>query len=489
MKHIQIRNSDMAWHIAANIQFPPNFDESKQYPAIISVHPFGSCKEQTSGNIYGKALAEKGYLVLAYDASFQGESGGEPRWIEDPTQRVEDISRVIDYAVTLPYVNAERIGVLGVCGGGGYAINAALTEKRIKAVVSITGVNIGRLFREGFSNYDPIGALNAMASQRTKEARGGELQINELLPASLDAAKAHGLTERDVYEATDYYKTPRGQQPGGATKMLFSHAQKTLAWDAFAFTEVLLTQPVMVVVGEKVGAFGAYRDGLEVYGRAMVSQDRQLVSLPDFSHYELYDKPEAVQKALENKQTIKQTLFARQPAKIHKPYPTNSKIIMGDVLNHAALKQAMQGQDVVYANLTGEDLDIQANSVIAAMKACDVKRLIFVLSLGIYDEVPGKFGEWNNAVIGEPLKPFRRAADAIEASGLEYTILRPAWLTDEDIIDYELTSRNEPFKGTIVSRKSVAALITDIIDKPEKHIGENIGINQPVTDGDKPLFM
>lgn len=117
--------------------------------------------------------------------------------------------------------------------------------------------------------------------------------------------------------------------------------------------------------------------------------------------------------------------------------------------------------------------------MIAAMKACDVKRLIFVLSLGIYDEVPGKFGEWNNAVICEPLKPFRRAADAIEASGLEYTILRPAWLTDEDIIDYELTSRNEPFKGTIVSRKSVAALITDIIDKPEKHIGENIGINQP----------
>ncbi len=87
------------------------------------------------------------------------------------------------------------------------------------------------------------------------------------------------------------------------------------------------------------------------------------------------------------------------------------------------------------------------------------------------------------------LKPFRRAADAIEASGLEYTILRPAWLTDEDIIDYELTSRNEPFKGTIVSRKSVAALITDIIDKPEKHIGENIGINQPGTDGDKPFFM
>ncbi|MTD06218.1 alpha/beta fold hydrolase [Serratia sp. YC16] len=299
MKNVRIQNADMAWHIAANIQLPPRFDESKRYPTVVSVHPFGSCKEQTSGNVYGKALAEQGYVVIAYDASFQGESGGAPRWIEDPTQRVEDISRVIDYAVTLPYVDAERIGVLGICGGGGYAVNATLTEKRIKAVVSITGVNIGRLFREGFSGYDPLGALNAMAAQRTREARGGELQVNELLPASPQEATAHGLTERDVFEATDYYKSARGQQPGGATRMLFSHAQITLAWDAFAFAEVLLTQPVMVVVGEKVGAFGAYRDGMEVYGRATASAHRELVSLADFSHYELYDKPEAVRAAMD----------------------------------------------------------------------------------------------------------------------------------------------------------------------------------------------
>lgn len=192
---------------------------------------------------------------------------------------------------------------------------------------------------------------------------------------------------------------------------------------------------------------------------------------------------------LADKPGVTQTLFARQPEKITQPHPANSRIIMGDVLNHAALEQAMVGQDVVYANLTGEDLDLQAKAVIAAMKATGVRRLIFVLSLGIYDEVPGKFGEWNNVIIGEPLRPFRRAADAIEASGLDYTILRPAWLTDEDTIDYELTTRNEPFKGTVVSRKSVAALIADMIDKPEKHISENIGVNQPGTDGDKPYFM
>ena len=298
MKKVSFRNSDMAWDISALILTPPDFDEAKQYPTVISVHPFGSCKEQTSSATYGKALAEAGYVVIAFDASFQGESGGEPRFVEDPTQRVEDVSRVIDYAVTLPYVDAEKIAGIGVCGGGGYVFNAALTEKRIKAVVGITPVNIGRLFREGFSMYNPIGALEGMAAQRTAEARGGERLVNELLPTSLAEARDNGMTERDVYEATEYYKTPRGQQSGGATRMLFSHAQKTLAWDAFSFAETLMTQPVMAVIGQKVGAFGAYRDGMEIYGRAVASKDRQLVELEDWSHYDLYDKSEPVGLAM-----------------------------------------------------------------------------------------------------------------------------------------------------------------------------------------------
>lgn len=299
MQKITFRNADMAWDMSALVLFPEDFNESKRYPTMISVHPFGSCKEQTSSAVYGKALAELGYVVIAFDASFQGESGGFPRYVEDPSQRVEDISRVIDYAVTLPYVDENRIGGLGICGGGGYIINSALTEKRLKAVVGITPVNVGRLFREGFSMYDPIANLEAMAAQRTAEARGSELQINALLPPSVEFAKENGLTERDVFEATEYYKTPRGQTEGGATRMLFSHAQKTLSWDAFAFAETLLTQPVMAVVGQKVGAFGAYRDGQEIYGRSVQSKDRQLVNLENWSHYELYDHPEAVSMAMD----------------------------------------------------------------------------------------------------------------------------------------------------------------------------------------------
>ncbi|MEF3022262.1 alpha/beta hydrolase [Vibrio mimicus] len=299
MQKITFRNADMAWDISALVLFPKGFNESKHYPTMISVHPFGSCKEQTSSAVYGKALTELGYVVIAFDASFQGESGGFPRYVEDPSQRVEDISRVIDYAVTLPYVDENRIGGLGICGGGAYIINSALTEKRLKAVVGITPVNVGRLFREGFSMYDPIANLEAMAAQRTAEARGSELQINDLLPPSVEFAKENGLTERDVFEATEYYKTPRGQTEGGATRMLFSHAQKTLSWDAFAFAETLLTQPVMAVVGQKVGAFGAYRDGQEIYGHSVQSKDRQLVNLENWSHYELYDHPEAVSMAMD----------------------------------------------------------------------------------------------------------------------------------------------------------------------------------------------
>ncbi|MBN9429932.1 MAG: NAD(P)H-binding protein [Burkholderiales bacterium] len=116
-------------------------------------------------------------------------------------------------------------------------------------------------------------------------------------------------------------------------------------------------------------------------------------------------------------------------------------------------------------------------------------RLVFVLSLGIYDEIPGKFGEWNDAIIGEDLKRYRRAADVIEASGLDYTILRPAWLMDDDEVDYELTPKGSPFKGTVVSRKSVGELIAKVIASPELHVGANLGVNKPNTDGDKPYFM
>lgn len=194
-------------------------------------------------------------------------------------------------------------------------------------------------------------------------------------------------------------------------------------------------------------------------------------------------------RALAGREDIALTLLLRNPGKLPMPVPANGTLLAGDVLDQALLRQTMPGHDLVYANLVGDDMEAQANSIIAAMRASSVGRLVFVLSMGIYDEVPGKFGAWNNARLAEHLKPFRRAADAIEASGLAYTIVRPAWMTDEDEVDYELTTRHAPFKGTVVSRRSVADLIASIIEAPDLHLHANLGVNKPNTDGDKPYFM
>ena len=192
--------------------------------------------------------------------------------------------------------------------------------------------------------------------------------------------------------------------------------------------------------------------------------------------------------ALASDGDIEMTLFLRNASRISNP-PGNARLIEGDVLDRAQSNAAMAGQDIVYANLTGEDLDDQARSIIASMRAAGVKRLVFVLALGIYDEVPGAFGEWNRHTIGADLEPFRRAASLIETSGLDYTIIRPAWLTDEDEINYETTEKGERFNGTVVSRKSVADLIAKIIRSPDRHIHASLGINKPGTDADKPYFM
>lgn len=190
---------------------------------------------------------------------------------------------------------------------------------------------------------------------------------------------------------------------------------------------------------------------------------------------------------LKKDESIHMTLFARNTGEIVVPESSNITKITGDVLSQDDLNNAIEGQDIVYANLAGS-LDKMAEQIVDAMGKKNVDRLLFVTSLGIYNEIPGKFGEWNDRMIGNALKTYRKAADIIEASKLNYTIIRPAWLTDKDEVDYETTQKGEDFKGTEVSRKSVGAFITELIKNPKKENQASIGINKRGTDGDKPAF-
>ncbi|MFT3688372.1 alpha/beta hydrolase [Paenirhodobacter sp.] len=296
MKAVTFRNK--TWDVAANLHLPEGFDEAKTYPAVVVAHPISSCKEQTAG-IYAARLAELGYVALAFDASTQGASGGPGRYLEDPATRVEDFRCAADYLVTLPFVDENRIGVLGICGGGGYAVNAAMTERRFKAVATVVGANYGRLCREGdLTPGAAIRALEAISAQRSIEARGGETAITTFIPQSPEQLAATGITEIDVVEAVDYYTTPRGQQPGSPNRLNVVSTGAAFTWDAFHLAETLLTQPLQIIVGGgQVGAFGSYRDGFELFNKA-ASQVKNILVVPGATHYDLYDKPDCVDQAV-----------------------------------------------------------------------------------------------------------------------------------------------------------------------------------------------
>ncbi|EOH71896.1 SDR family oxidoreductase [Enterococcus malodoratus] len=187
-------------------------------------------------------------------------------------------------------------------------------------------------------------------------------------------------------------------------------------------------------------------------------------------------------------QDVHQKLFLRNSARLSIDDPVKESLIEGNATSLFDLEQALTGVDIVYANLAGKIVE-EAQNLVAAMKAKKVKRLIWISTLGIYDEVPGNYGKWNHEQLdGGYLEAYSKAARVIEDSGLDYTIIRPAWLTDQEEVDYELTKKGEVFKGTEVSRKSIADLVTKIIDTPNSFVGDSLGVNKPNTDGDKPAW-
>jgi len=166
---------------------------------------------------------------------------------------------------------------------------------------------------------------------------------------------------------------------------------------------------------------------------------------------------------------VELTLYLRRAKRLNNPDTTRIRVIEGDVLDRSTLETAMRGQDVVYANLAG-DMAAQARSIIAAMKSAGLKRLIFISSMGIYGEVPG---ERYRSV----LDPYRDSAALIEASDLDYTILRPGWFTRNAAVDYQITQKGEPFKGHDVSLNSLSDLIVKLSFQPALEVRRSLGVS------------
>lgn len=287
---VSFKNANL--NMAGDLYLPVDMSSNKKYAAIVCVHPGGGVKEQVSG-LYAGKLAEMGYVALAFDASHQGESEGEPRYLEDPAKRVEDIHSAVDYLVTLPYVDENRIGAVGICAGGGYAVSAAQTESRIKAVAGISSVNIGTFFREGLGGGVPVSVqletLAAVGKQRTAEARGAAPVYISYVPESADGFDES--TPELMREAYDYYRTPRAQHPNSSNQMLFTSCDRIMAYSAFSQIDTLLNKPLLMIAGEAADtryfSEEAYR---------LAKEPKELFLVKGATHIALYDMPDFVKQ-------------------------------------------------------------------------------------------------------------------------------------------------------------------------------------------------
>ncbi|NTW41950.1 MAG: alpha/beta hydrolase, partial [Cellulomonadaceae bacterium] len=238
--------------MAGNLYLPDDFDESRSYPAIVSVHPGGGVKEQTAGE-YAARLAAQGYVTLAFDASHQGESGGEPRFLDVPTNRVGDTFSAIDFLTTLDYVDNDRIGVLGICAGGGIAIKASSLDRRVKAVATVAGIDVGATFRLGWDGTgtvaDQLAALEGIGAIRTAMANGADPVYGTYVPEVGDTS-----APRDMQEAAEYYLTPRAQHPNTPNTLLLTSVNHVIGFNAFSEASTLLTQPLLIVAGSEAGS-------------------------------------------------------------------------------------------------------------------------------------------------------------------------------------------------------------------------------------------
>ncbi|HID4044910.1 TPA: alpha/beta hydrolase [Pluralibacter gergoviae] len=278
--------------LAAVIFFPPEFDEQRRYPAIVVSHPGGGVKEQTAGT-YAQSLSERGFVTIAYDASYQGESSGEPRQLENPHIRTEDVSAVIDYLTTQPFVDAARIGAMGICAGAGYTANAAIQDRRIRAIGTVSAVNIGAMFRNGWENnvksIDALPLIAAGSDARTEDIRSDRPGTMPLAPMNESDAP-----NEELRQAWEYYHTPRAQYPTAPGFATLRSLNQIITYDAYQMAETYLTQPVQIVAGSAAGSKWMSDD---LYDRA-ASGDKRYHVVDGANHMDLYDGKSYVTEAV-----------------------------------------------------------------------------------------------------------------------------------------------------------------------------------------------
>ncbi|MNK30501.1 Alpha/beta hydrolase family protein [compost metagenome] len=279
--------------IAANVYTPAGYDALKKYPAVVVAHPNGGVKEQTSG-LYAQHLAGQGYISIVADAAYQGASGGQPRNIDKPANRIEDIHGMADFISRYAGVDANRLGVLGICGGGGYTLKAAQADKRFKAVATLSMFNSGEVRRNGFLNTQLSTIqerLKQASNARAQEAAGGEVIYAGLLnPTDEEIAKI----PTDLYREGFVYYYRTHAHPNSTFKYTMSSLLDLMTFDASSNMD-LINQPLLMIAGSKADTYYMTE---EAFKKATQAKNKALFLIEGATHIETYWKPAYVVQAV-----------------------------------------------------------------------------------------------------------------------------------------------------------------------------------------------
>lgn len=341
--------------IAANVYVPAGYDPANKYAAIVVAHPNGGVKEQVAG-LYAQRLAEKGYITLVADASYQGASGGEPRNVDKPANRIEDIHGMVDYMSHYPGVDAKRIGILGICGGGGYTLGAAQSDKRLKAVATLSMFNSGKVRRDGFmgSQVSTIQKrLKQATDARAREMAGGEVQYTG--DSKLTDEQIAKLPF-DLYREGFIYYGKTHAHSNSTFRYTVSSLLDLMTWDATSNID-LIGQPLLMLAGSKADTYYMTE---EAFHRATGTADKELFLISGATHIQTYYVPEYVDQAV-NKLVeffAKRLLYAEHTVgTFEQPFPLGEKLLENKNFTGQAYLASIsmdKGLNVPMANVTFE---------------------------------------------------------------------------------------------------------------------------------------
>ncbi|HFQ8227502.1 alpha/beta hydrolase [Citrobacter telavivensis] len=280
-------------NVVGNLFIPKTLNQNAKNPAIVVGHPMGAVKEQSS-NLYAQKLAEQGFVTLAIDLSFWGESEGKPGHLVSPEIYADDFSAAVDYLSTQPYVDPENIGVLGICGSGSFAISAAKIDPRMKAIATVSMYDMGSAFRHGLNHSQTPeqrqAFIKSAIEQRFAEFKGAE---KAYIPGTVN--KLDDSTPAIQREFFDFYRTerggytPQGEKEELTTKPLLSSIGKFMNFYPFNDIETISPRPMLFITGDQAHSKEFSEDA---WKRA--AQPKELYVVPGAGHVDLYDRTDLI---------------------------------------------------------------------------------------------------------------------------------------------------------------------------------------------------